>query len=88
MLIALWINPDKGPGWGYQGKCFDCGEVGHKKGEAACKWNKARYTNYVENDTKEEGQPEGEPRAIGGVTVDGVWEINALEVEVDPVEGK
>ena len=26
----------KGKGKGYQGRCFDCGQLGHKRGEAAC----------------------------------------------------
>ena len=24
-------NPNPGPGWGYQGVCWGCGEVGHKQ---------------------------------------------------------
>ena len=63
--------------------CYDCGQVGHKRGEGKCRWVS---TNYVgEGGPKEnmETGPNGEaPKVVDQrqVMVDEIWTLGQVEV--------
>ena len=63
----------KGKG-GYQGTCFDCGQVGHKRGEAACWYHQQAPAPMVIGAVT--GAAEN-PMEFGGGSM---WELAQVEV--------
>ena len=61
-------NPNPGPGWGYQGVCWGCGEVGHKAMECP----------YQLGWVGDEGSQPGTPSVGGGCPEPGVPERSML----------
>ena len=67
---------DGGKGKGYQGTCFNCGKVGHKAWECRSK----RVDAVDEEEVEDEGVP------AGMVEIGTVWNVGAVEVEVNKVD--
>ena len=69
----------KGKGKGYQGRCFDCGQLGHKRGEAACWMASAAIPMDCSVVSKETTKDLSAVEFGGGA----VWEVAAMAVEVN-----
>ena len=63
------VNGGKAAGGGYQGRCYNCNEVGHKKWECT----KPRPMNSVD---EQEGFA-----TVHTVSLDGVWMIGCVDIE-------
>ena len=70
----------KGKGKGYQGYCYDCGQQGHKRGEAACPMASQPMDLGAVGKVEEEG---GAALEFGGGAV---WQIAQIGVEKEKPE--